>query len=50
MPLFGQPKGNLGQTKVDVPLGIACLSFLEQGRGHMTGFSEDGDYLFWECF
>ena len=37
---------DLGQANVDVPLGIACLPLLEQGRGHMTKDGKDCDYLF----
>ena len=45
VPLFGQPKENLGQANVDVALGFAFLVFLGQNGGHMTEFSKDGDYL-----
>ena len=38
---------DLGQTNVDVPLGVDCLLLLERGRGHMNRFGkEDRGHLF----
>ena len=46
-----QASAGLGQANVNVPVGVDCLPLLERGRGHMTGFGEEGyDCLYRSAF